>query len=59
MVKVCGHLVTTHAYIANAKGIELDFDRPEREMVMTSNMNGCKLVINNLLDNAIKFTERG
>jgi len=45
--------------IAKLKGIEIKFDSPKKDIISPADENKLGEVINNIIDNAIKFTEKG
>jgi PAS domain S-box-containing protein len=45
--------------IAKSKGIEIKFDSPKKDIISPADENRLGEVTNNIIDNAIKFTEKG
>ena len=45
--------------IAKLKGIEIKFDSPKKDIISPADENRLGEVTNNIIDNAIKFTEKG
>ena len=56
IVRAC---VEEHLPIAKAKGIELSSEPPPQELIAWADEEGLLTVINNLVDNAIKYTPAG
>ncbi len=57
---IVGELYDMFTVLAEKKGLKLHFSKPESAMpVMKLDVNKIKEIISNLIDNAIKYTEKG
>lgn len=57
---VVADLITEYAHIAKKRGLTLDAVYPEREpCIATADESKIRQIISNLLDNALKYTEKG
>jgi len=59
IAQILGDLKPTHDFLAQQKGIELTWDIPKEIPAVKSDRERFKEVINNLLQNAVKYTEEG
>ncbi|WP_421773906.1 tetratricopeptide repeat protein [Gracilimonas sp.] len=55
---VVDEIVSTHAFIANKKGVKVHHHIPEGEHVL-ADQNALQLVVRNVISNSIKFTSKG
>jgi signal transduction histidine kinase len=57
--KTVNDLIETYDFIGRQKGIEIRWEVPKETVVVTSDPERIKEILNNLLQNAVKFTSRG
>jgi len=58
-VKVARQAAEELGHMATSKGLNLSFDAPEKEITIYGDAQKLRHVIQNLLDNAVKYTEKG
>ena len=58
-VKLARRAAEELGHLATAKGLNLSFEAPEKEIVISGDEQKLRHVIQNLVDNAVKYTEKG
>jgi signal transduction histidine kinase len=59
LTKLIGSIVDELKYIAERKGLTLSFEHTEEQMMVNVDVNKFRQVIQNVTDNAIKYTTQG
>jgi signal transduction histidine kinase len=59
LTKIVNDLTETYDFIGRQKGVEMKWEVPQQTVVVTSDPERIKEILNNLLQNAVKFTSRG
>jgi signal transduction histidine kinase len=59
LTRVVSDLKDTFDFLCRQKGIELDWDLPRDPLVAHSDSTRIKEIVSNLLQNAVKYTDRG